>query len=791
LKEYVDVNAEVSEFCEKMIMSGSNIETVDQYGEGIEKVVVGKILSIERHPDADRLVVCQMDVGQEEPLQIVTGAPNVFEGAKIPVILHGGKLPDGTVIKKGKLRGVASNGMLCSFSELGYDDKVIPVAYKDGVWILEDSAVPGTDIVEAMGLAEASVDFEITPNRPDCLSMLGMARETAATLGGSLRYPDTACVSESGDAADYIKVEIKKPELCRRYAARVVTDVKIEQSPWWLQKRLMHAGMRPINNIVDITNYVMLEYGQPLHAFDIRNIQGGQIVVDTAADGEIFTTLDGVERKLTSDMLLIKDGTRGVALAGVMGGLNSEIEADTTTILVEAANFNGDSVRATSKKLGLRTEASSRFEKGIDPNLARAAADRACRLIELLGAGKVVGGCVDVYPSEYTAATIPVRVERVNNVLGIDLTGEEMEAIFKSLEMETELADGIIKVTPPTVRQDLEAEIDFVEEVARIYGYDRMPTTLPQDSSRSFVSPRWELRDTARDLLVSLGLNEIQTYSFVSPRGPENVAAQADSDAYKFVKILNPLGEENSVMRTTLLPNMLEVLGRNSSRNVAHVRAFEIGNTFFDIPGADGLPTEKDALCIGVYGPGESFFTLKGIVEELLENLGVQDLVWAAESGLATYHSGRCARIMKGEQMLGVMGEVQADVADKFGLSAKTWCCQLDFQLIEDLADRDIHYAPLPKYPASTRDIALLVKEEVNVGDIMKLIKASAGPLLEDVALFDIYRGKQVAEGMKSTAFSLTYRAPDRTLTEEDVVGAHSKVLDALKAELDAVLREM
>ena len=644
LKDYTDINTDINEFCDRMIMSGSNLETCEHFCEEMENVVVGKIEKIEKHPDADKLVVCMINVGKEEPVQIVTGAPNVFEGAYVPVALHKSRIPGplhgkpkeegGTKITKGKLRGVESFGMLCSAGELGFDDKVVPVAHRDGIWILEEEYPLGQDFAEALGLKQAVVDFEITPNRPDCLSMTGMAREAAATFGEELRYPDTACTAETDKKAeDFIQVEIKEPELCRRYAARIVTDVTIGQSPWWLQKRLMYAGMRPINNIVDITNFVMLEFGQPIHAFDIRQIADSKIIVECAQEGETFTTLDETERTLTSDMLLIKDGQKGVAIAGVMGGLNSEIEEDTTTILIESANFSGDSVRATSKKLGLRTEASARFEKGIDPNLCQAAADRVCRLIEILGCGKVASGTVDVYPREIKAETVEVRVSRINQVLGIALSAEEMIRIFESLEMKVEGTGPVLKVTPPTVRQDMLTEVDFIEEVARMYGYDKLPVTLPKGNKESGKSKERTLVDLARDTLCAIGLNEVQTYSFVSPKGVDDIRISEDSWERDFVKILNPLGEENSVMRTILTPNMLEVLGRNYSRNIETVKAFEIGSTFttnFIRP--EDLPEEQTNLAIGLYGKDADFFLLKGIVQELLKNLGTGEVSFVSES---------------------------------------------------------------------------------------------------------------------------------------------------------------
>ncbi|GAB1475191.1 phenylalanine--tRNA ligase subunit beta [Bacillota bacterium] len=791
LDEYCPVDKGIEEFCERMIMSGSNIETAERFGTGIEGVVVGRIESVERHPDADKLLVCIVDVNSEEPVQIVTGAANVFEGAYVPVILHGGKLPDGTVIKRGRLRGVESSGMLCSAKELGYDDKVIPVAHKDGIWILDKEYPLGMDIVEALGLAGDVIEFEITPNRPDCLSMVGMAREAAATFSGRVAYPDSKCLSESGRAEDYVSVEIKKPLLCNRYAARVVTDVKIEQSPWWLQKRLMYAGMRPINNIVDITNYVMLEYGQPIHAFDIRSIKGNSISVDTADDGELFTTLDGTERTLTKDMLLIKDGERSVAIAGVMGGLNSEIVGDTKTIVVESANFSGDSVRSTSKKLGLRTEASSRFEKGIDPELSGKAADRVCRLIEILGAGIVTGGSIDVYPGKKQQNSTDVRVARVNSILGTNMSPVELEDIFRSLEMATEYTDGVIRVSPPSVRQDLQKEIDFVEEAARIYGYDKLPSTLPKGNNQAMKTEAQFLRDVVKDALVGMGYSEIQTYSFMSPKGADYVRLSRGSKAGDAIKLLNPLGEDNSIMRTFLTPNMMEVLARNFSRNIPAARAFELGNVFINVRGEDGLPKEGESICIACYGEGDSFFTLKGAVNEIMGKLGIKQAEYKAETSLETYHPGRCAIISIGDNRLGEMGEIHPDVLDNYGISPKVWCCELDFSALINASDMKKYYSPLPKYPSTARDISLLADSEVTVDSILALIKENGRDLLEKVELFDIYRGKQVPEDKKSASFTLTYRAADRTLTDKEVSGIHQGILLALKEKLDAVLRDI
>lgn len=817
LNDYIDLkDIGTEEFCDRMIMSGSNLETCEHFCEEMEKVVVGKIEKIEKHPDADKLVVCRLNVGEEELLQIVTGAPNVFEGAYVPVALHKSRIPGplhgqpkqegGVKITKGKLRGVESFGMLCSAEELGFEDKVVPVAHKDGIWILEDEYEPGTDFAEALALKQAVVDFEITPNRPDCLAMVGMAREAAATFKRPFTYPDIN-LDEAGEkeAKDFVSVEIKNPESCKRYVARVVTDVKVEQSPWWLQKRLMYAGMRPINNIVDITNFVMLEYGQPIHAFDINQVKGGKIIIENAADGEKFTTLDDNERTLTKDMLLIKDAERGIAIAGVMGGLNSEIEEDTTTIIVESANFNGDSVRATSKKLTLRTEASSRFEKGIDPNLCEAAADRVCRLIELVGAGKVCKGSVDVYPNPETAKTIDVRVDRINKVLGIELTREEMVDILENLEIKVSGSGNIMTVTPPTIRQDLLEEEDYIEEVARIFGYDKLPVTLPKGNNEAGKSRERALRDVAREALCSMGLNEIQTYSFVSPKGVDNVRIAEDSWERAFVKLINPLGEENSVMRTILTPNMMEVLARNYSRNIEAVKAFEIGNTFMDNPyNEDNLPDEQYSLCIGMYGKDADFYSLKGAVVELLKIMGIKEPEFIAESEYGVYHPGRCARVavpsgrpvpegMEPEMdELGIMGEIHPDVAENYGMDGvRIYCCELMFDAVIRHSNTEIVYSPLPKYPSTSRDIALLVDEDMEVGKIEAVIKGNGGSILESVKLFDVYRGKQVEEGKKSAAFTLVYRAAEKTLTDEDVAGVHGKVLEALKEKLNAVLREM
>lgn len=804
IKEYTDVNVDVQEFVDRMVISGSNLEVVEYWGEGIEDVVIGRIDKIEKHPNADKLSVCQVNVGKDEPVQIVTGASNIFEGAYVPVCLDGSHIPgplhgqpkteEGVTIHDGELRGVVSHGMLCSFTELGFPDKAAPMVSKDGIWILEGEWTPGADLVDALQLKEAVVDFEITPNRPDCLSMLGMARESSATFGEELRYPETECKNVAAEKSeDYIKVDIRRPNLCKRYCCRVIKDIKIAQSPWWLQRRLILSGQRPINNIVDITNYVMLEYGQPLHAFDIRTIAGSHIIVDTAAEGEMFTTLDGTERKLSSSMLTIRDEDGASAIAGVMGGLDSEIAPDTTMVLVESANFLGDSVRRTSKELKLRTEASGRFEKCIDPNLAKDACDRFCYLVELLGAGTVLTGDVDVYPNVEKSVVTKVRVSRLNKVMGIEISGEQMCKYLNALEIKTEIDGDIITCTAPTVRQDLAIEEDYVEEVARMYGYDKLPVSIPKSSNTAKYLGLQAERNAAKTILKGLGMDEVQTYSFVSPKALDKVFVPKDSYRRQQVTLLNPLGDETSVMRTMLLPNVLDVLYTNYSRNNEDVKVFELGNTFFDNHSADGglLPEEKDALCLAAYGDGEDFYLMKGRIEELLKNFGIDDYEFVTQKKNPSFHPGRCADIFCGDRFIGSIGQVHPDVCENYGIDCPVYAAELEFKEIVELSDKTVIFKPLPKFPAMSRDFAMVVDEDVKVGDLEKQIKSSAGPLLESTRLFDVYRGTQLPKGQKSVAFSLTYRAADRTLKETEVNDINSKVLADLKDKYNAALREM
>ena len=809
IKDYVKLAEWPSdkEFCDRMIMSGSNIETVEELGTGIENVKIAKITRIEKHPDADRLLVCQCDLGELGTLQIVTSASNVYEGAFVPVAIDGSKVPGplhgqpkvegGVVIHAGKMRGVASDGMMCGPQELGLSDKVAPMISKDGIWLLPGDWTEclGQNIDEALGMKDAVVDFEITPNRPDCLSMLGMAREAAATFGGKLVYPDVECGGTDEDVRDYIDVEVRS-DLCKRYTARVIKDVKIEQSPWWLQKRLIAAGMRPINNIVDITNFVMTEYGQPMHAFDIRSLAGQKIIVDVAKDGETFTTLDGTERVLDSTMLMINDAEKPVCIAGVMGGLNSEIMEDTTTVVLECANFEGSSVRQTSKKLTLRTEASGRYEKGIDPNLCDDAADRVCKLVELLGCGKVVSGTVDVYKNPEKAPTVKARVSRINRVLGTDLSRDVMVKIFESLEMKVEGEGDDMYVTPPTVRQDLLEEVDYVEEVARMYGYDNLPMTLPKTPTIVKNSESWNLRRRVRNILSGMGADEIQTFSFISDKDFDACRIDPESWERDTVKIMNPMGEDTAAMRTILTPAMLDVLSRNYNRSIEAVKAYEIGIVFSpNFVDEKALPFESYDLSLGLYGPKESFFTLKGMIEGLFDALGITGVKYVPESEYGVYHPGRCARIVKtadnGEEVeMGIMGEVHPDVAENYGLGLRTYAAELFFDRLLEFESREIHYVKPPKFPSTSRDIAMIVKESTPVAEIEAVIEEAAPEILRGAKLFDIYRGVQVGPGAKSVAYSLTYRRDDRTLTDEETEAAHAEVIAALREKLGAIIRD-
>lgn len=792
LKSYVDIEGVDLETLEsELIMSGSNTETVHPVAEGTKKVVIGKIEKIEKHPDADKLVICQVLTG-EEKVQIVTGATNVNEGDIVPTALVGARLPGDFKIKKSKLRGVPSAGMLVSLEELGFSDSVIPKEMRDGIWILDSSLEEklGQDIMEALDLDDNVIEFEITPNRADCLSMIGMARETAATFKKEVVYPEVKVQTEVDDVAQYASIQVDDPDLCGRFTARVVKDVKIGPSPLWMQMRLIKAGMRPINNIVDVSNYVMLEYGQPTHAYDLDTLKDGKIEVRRAKKDEILITLDDVERKLDESYLVITDGEKAIGLAGIMGGDETEVKEDTKNILIEAANFNKSNIRESSKKLGLRSEASSRFEKGVDPELASVASNRICQLIEELGAGTVVGGIIDVYENKPEPRKIIVREARVNQMLGTDIDATEIVNLLKRLKFEMIRNDETISVTIPSYRPDLEKEIDIIEEVARLYGYDVIPTTIPMGNEWGAKTNAQQIEDFTKEVMVSNGVNEITTYSFVSPRQFDLLNVPDYSMLRNTVDLVNPLGEEYSIMRTTLVANMLEVLARNNNRSIENASAFEIGNLFLpkQKPVTE-LPIEKKNLTLGKYGPDVDFFDMKGIVCNLLDRLGIQGYQFEAEKNNGTFHPGRCASIIWGDHILGTIGEVHPKVMENFNLTVKTYIADLDFNILIQITRMDHIYKALPKYPAITRDIAILVDDQILARQIDDVIKNYGGKYLEEGHVFDVYKGKQIPEGKKSVAYTMTFRADNRTLTDDEIKDVYAKILAKLEEELKAELR--
>lgn len=786
LHDYVDIDVPIREFTEGMTMSGSKVESYDSLGDEIDKVVVGKILSVEKHPDADKLVVCKVYVGEGEPLQIVTGATNVFAGALVPVALNGSTLPGGKKIKKGKLRGVVSEGMLCSLGELGLTKNDFPYAIEDGIFIIEEKCHPGQDIKEVTGLDDIVVEFEITPNRPDCLSVIGLAREAAATFGKKLTLPDTNVKGGGGKTSDFVKAVVHDPKLCTRYSARAVRNVKIGPSPLWMRERLRSAGVRPINNIVDITNYVMLEYGQPMHAFDYRFIKGGTINVRLARAGEKITTLDGVERTLDDKMLVIADCEKPVAVAGVMGGEYSGIMDDTDTIVFESAMFDATSVRLTAKRLGMRTESSSRFEKGLDAQNTIAALERACRLVELLGAGEVCDDYIDVDNSDKTLHTVPLDADWINRFLGTNIDKQFMIDTLKKLDFKVE--NDV--VTVPSYRADVEQKADIAEEIARMYGYNTIPSSMIEGSgTRGGLNPEQKFEKLTLRTLLALGYTEIKTFSFISPKYYDKILMPNDSSLRNSVKIINPLGEDTSIMRTTTLPSMLETLSRNySNRNLA-ARLFELGTVYLPQNNSD-LPDERTKITLGAYGEDENFYNMKGDVEELFENLGVKadNYEFLPYNNDPAFHPGRCAKICVNGTEIGIIGEIHPKVQANYGIDTRVYAAVIDARLLLENADSEKHYTPLPKFPATSRDIAVTCDENIPVMELEKAMKAAAGKVIEKIELFDIYKGRQIPEGKKSVAFSVSMRAADRTLTDSEADSAIAKILKALE-KLGATLR--
>lgn len=789
LKDFTTIEVTPKAYADAMTMSGSKVEGIAVQGEEISNVVVGKIVALEKHPDADRLQVSKVDVGSDT-IQVVTGAQNIKVGDYIPVALHGSTLPGGKKINRGKLRGVESNGMMCSIQELALTKADYPNAAEDGIFLLEGEPKPGTDIKEYLGLNETVVEFEITSNRPDCLSIVGIARESAVTLGTDFKKPEIRVREEAEEVALHASVEIRDADLCPRYAARVVKDVKIAPSPEWMKRRLKAAGVRPINNIVDITNYVMLELGQPMHAFDLDRLEGKKIIVRRAADGETIKTLDDQDRKLDSSMLVIADAVKPVAVAGVMGGADSEVTDATKTILLESANFDGITVRLGAKKLGMRTEASSRFEKGLDVENIITAIDRAAQLVEELGAGKVCKGVIDCYVKKSSSRTIVLRPEKINAFLGTSIEPKKMIDILRQLEFEVDEASSTVKV--PSFRPDVVGEADIAEEVARFYDYNNIQPTLlaGKASTLGKKTTAQRIEDIIKGTMVACGFYETYTYSFTSPKVFDRIHTPEDSPLRKAVVISNPLGEDYSVMRTTTVPDMLEVISRNYNRRVEEARLFEISSVYL----AESLPVVKQpeehkVLTLGMYGDAD-FYDLKGAVEELLDVLGIRNYEFVPERSNPTFHPGRTARLVIHGRDVGILGEIHPEVANEFEAPERTYLGTLDIEALIVNTSMTAKYKPLPKFPATTRDIAMLVRDEVLVYQIEGVIRKESGSILEDVRLFDVYKGKQVPEGMKSVAYSITFRAEDRTLTDEEVGGVMKKVLEGLKNSFDAQLRE-
>ncbi len=790
IKAYVpDLDVTAQEYADAMTLSGTKVEGFEELDADLDKIVIGQIEKIEKHPDADKLVVCQVDIGTGTT-QIVTGAPNVFEGAKVPVVLDGGrvagghdgsKTPGGIKIKKGKLRGVESNGMMCSIEELGASRDMYPEAPEEGIYIFPEDARVGESAVKALGLDDVVVEYEVTSNRVDCFSVVGIAREAAATFDKKFVPPVVTETGNDEDVNDYVKVSVENTDLCPRYCARVVKNIKIGPSPKWMQRRLSSVGIRPINNLVDITNYVMEEYGQPMHAYDLETIAGHQIVVKTAQDGETFTTLDGQERKVDKDVLMICDGEKAIGIAGIMGGENSMITDDVKTMLFEAACFDGVNIRKSSKRVGLRTDASGKFEKGLDPNNAKAAIDRACQLVEELGAGEVVGGTVDVYGKEKHPVRVPFDADKINAMLGTDISEEEMLGYFKKIDLEYDPETK--EVIAPTFRQDLFRLADIAEEVARFYGYDNIPTTLPNgEATTGKLSFKLRIEQAARDIAEFCGFSQGMCYSFESPKVFDKLLLPKDSPLRRAVEIMNPLGEDYSIMRTTSLNGMLTSLATNYNRRNKDVRLYELGNIYLpkSLPLTD-LPEERMQFTLGMYGKGD-FFSMKGVVEEFFDKIGMKDReTYDPNAGKPYLHPGRQANILYDGKVVGYLGELHPEVADIYGIGERAYVAVIDMPEIMEYATFDRKYYGIAKYPAVTRDISMVVPKHILAGQIEEVISAKGGQYLESYALFDLYEGAQIREGFKSVAYSTVFRAKDKTLSDAEVTEAMDRILKALE----------
>lgn len=789
VKDYVEIDLEIKTLSDGLNLSGSHIESILEVDKGIKNVVVGEILKIEPHPDADKLVICQVNVGEEE-LQIVTAAKNVFVGAVVPVALVGAVLDEGFKIKKGKLRGVESFGMFCSLAEFGFNDSVIPTDVRDGIYIIKEEAKLGQDIREVLNINDYVLEIEITPNRPDCLSILGMAREIAATFDKKLTLPEIKINNEVDKIEDYLtSIKIESAN-CNRYYTRVIKDVEVKNSPIWLQARLMEAGIRPINNIVDISNYVMLEYGQPLHAFDLDKIENKEIIVRQAKLDEKITTLDDKERELDENDLIIADSNNPIAIAGVMGGLDTEVTENTKVVLLESANFNGKSIRLTSNKFALRSEASSRYEKDVDAKICKDAADRFCQLVEEVGAGTVIAGSKDIYENPAEETVIELRSEIVNRKLGVNLSKEEIIKYLVGLGLKVE-EDKELLVTVPTIRQDLKIEVDLIEEIGRLYGFHNIkPQPLVGELTRGEKPKFRVIEDMSKEILVGLGLDEILTYSFISPKSYDLINAPEDSELRNYATLLNPLGQDYSVMRTTLISNVLEAISRNYNRKVEDVFFYEFGNIFkpTELP-VINPPKEKRTLILGGYGNNLDFYKLKEVITILLNRIGIKNIEIERETNNTTFHPGRTAKLSIDGEYIGVLGEIHPDVASNYNLKTRVYVAEIDYDIIIDNISLVRTYKELPKYPAMSRDLALVVDEEIMVGEIEAVIRKHGKKLLEDIKLFDVYTGDQIPDGKKSVAYSIRYRASDRTLTDEEVNKIQDKLIEDLKTILNAELR--
>ena len=799
IKAYVpELDVTAQEYTDAMTLSGTKVEGYEELDVDLDKIVVGQIDKIEKHPDADKLIICQVNVGAET-VQIVTGAPNVKEGDKIPVVLDGGRVAGGhepgqrvaggIKIKKGKLRGVESAGMMCSIEELGSNREMYPEAPEYGIYIFPEDTEVGADAVEVLGLHDVVFEYEITSNRVDCYSVVGIAREAAATFRKEFVPPVVTAVGNDEDVNDFIKVTVEDPDLCPRYTARVVKNIKIGPSPKWMQRRLASVGIRPINNLVDITNYVMEEYGQPMHAYDLDTIAGGQIVVRRAKENETFVTLDGQERKLDESVLMICDGEKSVGIAGIMGGENSMITDDVHTMLFEAACFDGTNIRKSSKKVGLRTDASGKFEKGLDPNNVETAMNRACQLIEEMGAGEVVGGMVDVYSKKKEPVRVPFDADEINGLLGTDISKEDMLSYFKKIDLEYDEATN--EVIAPTFRHDLFRMADLAEEVARFYGYDNIPTTLPRgEATTGKLSFKLRVEEIARDIAEFCGFSQGMTYSFESPKVFDKLLIPSDSPLRNTVEIMNPLGEDYSIMRTTSLNGMLTSLATNYNRRNKNVRLYELGNIYLpkSLPLTE-LPEERMQFTLGMYGDGD-FFSMKGVIEEFFEKIGLHKKeTYDPNAGKPYLHPGRQANIIYDGVVVGYLGEVHPDVADTYGIGTKAYVAVLDMPEITERATFDRKYTGIAKFPAVTRDISMVMPKEILVGQVEEVIEKKGGAYLESYALFDLYEGAQIKEGYKSVAYSIVFRAKDKTLEEAEISQAMEKILAGLE-ELGIELRK-